>query len=64
MTDEPTDHRLMKDRINASLQGEIPECVRKPFRKSLRDLLLLIAIIIAGLASVLGGFIAFHGLRR
>ncbi|MFC1462261.1 hypothetical protein ACFLQU_01525 [Verrucomicrobiota bacterium] len=63
MTDEPADKMQERRGINLSLNKEIPESVRKPFRKTLYDLILIIIIIIAGLASVLGGFLALQGLK-
>ena len=64
MTDEPTEEVQERRKIDLSLDKKIPESVRKPFRKTLYDLFRIIIIIIAGLASVLGGYIALQGLKR
>lgn len=63
MTDEPTNQVQERRNMELGFDKDIPESVRKPFRKTLYDLFRLIIIIIAGLASVLGGFLALQGLR-
>jgi len=61
--DEPAEELQDRRNIDMSFDKEIPESVRKPFRKTLYDLIRIIIIIIAGLASVLGGYIALQGLK-